>query len=260
MPRYRFQWKNHSTRLLQALCQHVSLLGEPAEALITRYGVRPKEEFIRDTWQTLIQYWLGEDKTSSTTIENSLREARLGDLSIGSQSDYFASCRNSGKLREIVLDAFIKSGEHEDSTENTLNTKKRTVSEWLDACRSVNSSWAVMLSCNNLLYYLELDSVYDDESWYEEWLDDAREATDNDSLTIQEFMGEGREYAAAACQSISVDTIAGLSSQDWREVDDQFSVEWEDLLNAMQELALRVKSKSLELRVQQLAEELEIEL
>ena len=73
-------------------------------------------------------------------------------------------------------------------------------------------------------------------------------------------MGEGREYAAAACQSISVDTIAGLSSQDWREVDDQFSVELEDLLNAMQELALRVKSKSLELRVEQLAEELEIEL
>lgn len=260
MPRYRFQWKNHSTRLLQALCQHSKLSGEPAEALSKRYGARPKEEFIRDAWQTLIQYWLDEDNASSKSIENSLREAKLGELSIESQSAYFASCRNSGRLREIVLEVFIKYGENDDSTEDAASGKINTVSEWLDACRSVNSSWAVMLSSNNLLYYLELDSVYDDESWYEEWLDDAREATDNDSLTVQEFMDEGREYAAAACQSISIDSIAGLSSQDWREVDNQFSVEWEDLLNAMQELALRVQSKSLELRVQQLADELKIEL
>ncbi|OBF56915.1 T3SS (YopN, CesT) and YbjN peptide-binding chaperone 1 [Mycolicibacterium monacense] len=116
MPRYRFSWGNLSPTLLTALTSALHLEGEPTEALRHRYGARPKTDFVKDTWPVLLAVWLPDDSASRHRIAENLFAAGLGETSISVDSDegqlaYLSSCRNTVRLREIVLAAFRAAGE-----------------------------------------------------------------------------------------------------------------------------------------------------
>jgi hypothetical protein len=116
MPRYRFAWKNLPRPLLRQLGQDLGLSQPVDEALRTRYGARPRPDFIKDAWPTLISAWLAKDSTSRKEVVSQLKARRLGDhaAAVGSaaaQVAYLRSCRNSTSLREVVAAAFSVVGE-----------------------------------------------------------------------------------------------------------------------------------------------------
>ena len=88
----------------------------PAVALQTVYGVRPKEDFIRDAWPTLLRAWLQNAKESREWIVDALRETRREDGRLTNrraQMAYLRGLRNARSLRSIVLQEFIAFGEPE---------------------------------------------------------------------------------------------------------------------------------------------------
>jgi len=111
MPRYRFQWENIPSALIARISAHLELQGELLDAIKSKYGARPKTEFVQDTWNILITEWLDQDTESLRIIAASLRGLGLGDLGIEQDAQYVMSCRNTIRLREIVLKRFIVLGE-----------------------------------------------------------------------------------------------------------------------------------------------------
>jgi hypothetical protein len=79
LAKYKFQWSNLPSTLLDALCRDLIVDGDhydSAEALRAAYGARPKDDFIRDAWPTLLQSWLQNGKDSREWIVDALRETR----------------------------------------------------------------------------------------------------------------------------------------------------------------------------------------
>jgi hypothetical protein len=116
MPRYRFRWELIPQPLLRRLTRELELAGDPVDALRREYGMRPKEEFIRQVWPVLRENWLTKDPYARSWVVDELREAKLGDYTSvkgtrASQLDYLRSCRNSSRLREAVLVAFLELGD-----------------------------------------------------------------------------------------------------------------------------------------------------
>ena len=100
MPRYKFKWENLPKPLLRGLKSDLGLEGEPADVLRATYGARPSNDFVRDAWPTLLDKWLGHDRSARVAIVSELRERQLGDMSIGvknaaGQMDYLRTCKNS---------------------------------------------------------------------------------------------------------------------------------------------------------------------
>lgn len=86
----------------------------PAEALREVYGARPKDEFIREAWPTLLEAWLKRDNSSRDWIVTTLRQTRHEDRTLTKRRDqleYLRELRNAKNLRAIVLTAFIAAGE-----------------------------------------------------------------------------------------------------------------------------------------------------
>lgn len=120
MPRYRFQWENIPSALISKISAHLDLKGDLLDAIKTKYGSRPKTEFIQDTWKILISEWLIQDAESLRSIASSLRSLGLGDLSIDQDAQFVMSCRNTIRLRELVLERFISLGESGDKEESFI--------------------------------------------------------------------------------------------------------------------------------------------
>jgi len=116
VPRYRFTWENFPPQLLSNISAAVGLIGAPLDELRKRYGARPRPDFIRDAWTSLLADWLPQDDGSRKAVVAGLRAAGLGDTdkagpNAQAELDYIKTCRNSGTLREIVLAAFLEAGE-----------------------------------------------------------------------------------------------------------------------------------------------------
>lgn len=99
MPRYRFQWENIPSALIAKISAHLELQGELLDAIKSKYGARPKTEFVQDIWKILISEWLDQDTESLRLIAASLRGLGLGDLGIEQDAQYVMSCRNTIRLR-----------------------------------------------------------------------------------------------------------------------------------------------------------------
>ena len=119
MPKYKFRWSNLPAWLLDELCG--SLLADcggldPPDALQAAYGARPKDDFIKEAWETLREGWLRQDKDSRESVVQALRGARREDGRITNRSaqiDYLRGLRNAKNLRAVVRQAFIDFGELE---------------------------------------------------------------------------------------------------------------------------------------------------
>lgn len=101
----------------------------PAAALQTVYGARPKDAFIRDAWPTLLHAWLQGTKESRERIVDELREVRREDGGLTNrkaQMDYLRGLRNAKNLRSIVLKEFIAFGGIERSPAEPSRTPVKT--------------------------------------------------------------------------------------------------------------------------------------
>jgi hypothetical protein len=111
MPRYRFQWTNLSPELIEKLAAGLKLEGDAVDALIDRYGSRPKPAFLQDAWSILLDSWLSNDPVAAKQLAIALKERSLGDVGIEDDITYLKSCRNTSGLREVVIEAFHARGE-----------------------------------------------------------------------------------------------------------------------------------------------------
>ena len=117
MPRYKFQWSNLPSTLLDAL-RHALIAGgdglDSAEALHEVYGACPKEVFVKEAWPVLRESWLQHHKESRDWVVASLHEARREDgtpTNRKAQMEYLRGLRNAKNLRSIVLQEFKAFGE-----------------------------------------------------------------------------------------------------------------------------------------------------
>jgi hypothetical protein len=111
-----FQWKNLSKGLSKELARPVGLrVSFAAEDLSAKFGELPTDALVEDLWPTLRERWLATRPASRERVVAELRKAGLGDtaIKIGSkagQMEYLRSCRQSGRLKAIVLAAFLAEG------------------------------------------------------------------------------------------------------------------------------------------------------
>ena len=112
MPRFKFQWSNLPENLqLSLLPVEERTSQNVAEVLKRIYGARPREEFIREQWTTLLNNWLQDNIQECKNLASSLRPIGVGDNNIESNIDYLKSCKNTKNLRNYTLQAFLDFGE-----------------------------------------------------------------------------------------------------------------------------------------------------
>jgi len=111
VPRYRFNWANFDQSFLAAIAQGLSVSGDPAAGLQAKYGLRPKEDFIQDSWQVLLAVWLKADSQACSELAVALRKRSLGQTEQTDDFEYLQACRNSQGLRQEALQVFLDKGE-----------------------------------------------------------------------------------------------------------------------------------------------------
>ena len=111
-----FQWKNLSKGLSKELARPMGLrVSFAADDLSAKFGELPTDALVEDLWPTLRERWLATRPASRERVVADLRKAGLGDtaVKIGSkagQMEYLRSCRQSARLKAIVLAAFLDEG------------------------------------------------------------------------------------------------------------------------------------------------------
>ena len=112
MPRYTFQWEVVPNGIVESVGAALNLrAGDVRAELARRYGARPKDQFVGDTWPTLRDAWLAHDARSRARVVEQLRDHGLGDGSIdvraaGGEDLYLRSVRNTSTLRKVVVEQF----------------------------------------------------------------------------------------------------------------------------------------------------------
>jgi hypothetical protein len=112
MPRFRFQWQHIPLHLREILATSAQLPSADAEHFTKKFGKRPTLEFIRQEWPLLLDHWLVHDVAASARIALALRQHDLGDPTVADDIAYLHTCRNTQRLREVVLLEFITYGEN----------------------------------------------------------------------------------------------------------------------------------------------------
>ena len=111
-----FQWKNLSKGLAKELARPAGLrVSFAAEDLSTKFGEPPTDAFVDELWPVLRDRWLATRPASRDRVVTELRKAGLGDTAVkistkAGQMEYLRSCRQSGRLKAIVLAAFLDEG------------------------------------------------------------------------------------------------------------------------------------------------------
>lgn len=109
----------------------LELEGAPADALQKKFGARPKADFVQSAWPVLRTVWLSADAASRQVVVDKLMSAGLGRFertphSKTAQLNYLDTCRNSPKLREIVLAAFLRAGEPTQLSPPTISPPQQS--------------------------------------------------------------------------------------------------------------------------------------
>jgi len=112
MPRFRFQWQYIPQQLREILAASTQLASAEPEHFIKKFGKRPTLEFIRQQWPILLDHWLVRDVAAAARIALALRQHDLGDPAVADDIAYLHTCRNTQRLREVVLLEFITFGEN----------------------------------------------------------------------------------------------------------------------------------------------------
>lgn len=134
MPKYKFSWEHLPPWLLHALTvDHGVEAGEAAATLQQWYGARPTDLFVQECWEWLREDWLLRDDSARRSVVTQLRELGLGRHPGGTGKDvemaYLRSCRNARRLREVVLEEFIRVGETDRASTDQRSPSSNAVAE-----------------------------------------------------------------------------------------------------------------------------------
>lgn len=130
MPRFRFQWHHISDDLREILAKNAHLDGSDVQHFVNAFGKRPSQEFVRILWPILLDHWLTYYAIHAARVALALRNHHLGDPSVIDDVSYLHTCRNTRRLREVVLREFIDFGEHPAHIEfSTSNRSLKPQSE-----------------------------------------------------------------------------------------------------------------------------------
>lgn len=112
-----FSWAELPPSLTAKLAKELAVAsgGVPATVLADAFGEPPGEQFVQKAWPVLREAWLAHRPESRAAVIRRLASAGLGDKSqprrsAEAQLAYLRTCRNSGRLRMIVLDEFLLFG------------------------------------------------------------------------------------------------------------------------------------------------------
>ena len=111
-----FKWTHFSKGLTKELARPAGLrVSFAADDLATKFGEPPTEMFVEELWPVLRDRWLATRPASRNRVVSELRKSGLGDTAIKvttktGQMEYLRSCRRSGRLKAIVLAAFLDEG------------------------------------------------------------------------------------------------------------------------------------------------------
>ena len=108
------------------------------------------------------------------------------------------------------------------------------VGQWIEDCRDVNSSWRVMVPSNILLYRLGLDSIFEDEGWYDQLLEDYN-YRDGTGLTLEELTTQVLEYVEPEVESWDLEALTNLTPLGFEQVMWETGAAWEDLREALED-------------------------
>ncbi len=116
MVRARFDWSALPSALLRQLRDDLGIEdADVARALARRFGARPTEIFVKETWKALRERWIAKDPAARRAVVSALRARGLGSSSIAGSSAraevaYLRTCRNGPSLRAIVLPHLLALG------------------------------------------------------------------------------------------------------------------------------------------------------
>lgn len=133
MPRARFDWSTLPLRLQRSLHASLRTGGDPAKSFKRAYGARPDEQFVKEHWTILRDEWLAKDPTARKKVTAALRDAKLGHPEIPATSaksewQYLQSCRNTARLRAIVLDQLLALGTI--GSDGSVTRAEQSAQEW----------------------------------------------------------------------------------------------------------------------------------
>ena len=118
--------------------------------------------------------------------------------------------------------------------ENTTPTLSQ-VGEWINSCREVNGTWRSMVWSNILAASLDLDNIFEEDSfWYEEWYERFNDLHDA-NLTVEEFQEEVRDHIQSEVEHwYRLDNLMTLTMQDWYHLEIEAGATWEDVKNSLE--------------------------
>lgn len=132
-----FHWERISKGLAKDLARAVGLrVSVAGQDLSAKFGEPPGEDMVEALWPTLRDRWLGAQPVSRERVVRELRNANLGDATIkvatkAGQMHYLRSCRQSARLRTIVLSAFLEqelqAGTRSDADESVQSSDLRVL-------------------------------------------------------------------------------------------------------------------------------------
>ncbi|WP_205752642.1 T3SS (YopN, CesT) and YbjN peptide-binding chaperone 1 [Cryptosporangium phraense] len=118
-----FDWSRVPSRLAAELARELALeeAGSPAAALSATFGPVPRADFVRIAWPVLRDGWLTNDADARADVVAGLRAAGLGDhetppRGLDAQLAYLRGCRNTGRLRRVVLERFVELGDSSETS------------------------------------------------------------------------------------------------------------------------------------------------
>ena len=113
-----FEWSALPASLLAKLAKHTGTArrgATPDIVLREHFGSPPGDDFVQQAWPVLRDAWLARHPGPRIAVVDRLRSAGLGDAdgamrTPAAQVAYLKSCRNTARLRRIVLEQVLEAG------------------------------------------------------------------------------------------------------------------------------------------------------
>ena len=132
-----------------------------------------------------------------------------------------------------------------DNKTDDMADDVNSVKSWVEA------NWRLFDS-SILLHRIDLFSVFTDESFAYEYLEDAREWMARD-IAVEEFESQLLAFANELCASITAEELARYSVEDWEAIADDIDTEYAFIVGHLLAVAQREGSDSLKEKSYQIA-------
>lgn len=111
MPRIQFHWHNIQCDLREIIAAKASMPADTPEAFVKRFGKRPDEDFVKECWPALFEFWLSCEDADAMACAHLLSAAGYGNRHIQHTCDYILSCVTAPGFHSIILQVFLAKGQ-----------------------------------------------------------------------------------------------------------------------------------------------------